>query len=128
MECFAYYGLLHTGWLEDFIKSYISTSEFVAGINNAHKDSAKLLNNILYMHYRGGSMGLKIPQVEPQTGKQLGMSLFCFFPNLFFFPAILLFLAYFARSLSTLLSINKNYLQYLKLASMYDCSIRIFCT
>ena len=44
--------------------------------------------------------------------RKVGMSLFCFFFHLFFFPAILLFFTYFAqyfaRIFSILLSISKN--------------------
>ena len=52
-------------------------------------------------------------------GIHLGMSLFCFFSYLFFFPAILLFSTYFseyfARNLCVLLNGNKHVCSYMQL-------------
>ena len=55
----------------------------------------------------------------------LGTSLFCFF-HLFSFHLITYYAQYFAQNLPILLSINKILLEYLKLKSTCDCSVKIF--
>ena len=92
----------------------------LGGNENCFED-LKRLHAIVYTYQNLEGLNL--------GGISLGTSLFCFFSHLFFFPAILFLITYyaqyFAQNLPILLSINRILLEYLMLKTTCDCYFTI---